>query len=120
MGHISAGRVLTSLLVLIVYSAFFYGVNASDIPSSGDANQIQNEFTNKRPAVWLKTLPPLRRLKPLSAYSVYRRDMQPSDIEFADDSIGNIEKKFDDYGHLRFGKRGGGEGDGFDDYGHMR
>ncbi|EDW81440.1 uncharacterized protein Dwil_GK11022 [Drosophila willistoni] len=28
-------------------------------------------------------------------------------------------KRFDDYGHMRFGKRGGGE-DQFDDYGHMR
>ena len=27
-------------------------------------------------------------------------------------------KRFDDYGHMRFGKRGGEEQ--FDDYGHMR
>ena len=37
----------------------------------------------------------------------------------------SIEKRFDDYGHLRFGKRGtggvnGGNGDQFDDYGHLR
>ncbi|XP_004529342.1 callisulfakinin [Ceratitis capitata] len=31
---------------------------------------------------------------------------------------GDRSKRFDDYGHMRFGKRGGE--DQFDDYGHMR
>lgn len=31
---------------------------------------------------------------------------------------GDRSKRFDDYGHMRFGKRGGEEQ--FDDYGHMR
>uniref|UniRef100_A0A182QIY9 Sulfakinin neuropeptide n=1 Tax=Anopheles farauti TaxID=69004 RepID=A0A182QIY9_9DIPT len=35
-----------------------------------------------------------------------------------DDDVGLV-KRFDDYGHMRFGKRGG-EGEQFDDYGHMR
>lgn len=42
-----------------------------------------------------------------------------ADISFIDDE--DVEKRFDDYGHMRFGKRGGGgEGEQFDDYGHMR
>ncbi|XP_035909976.1 uncharacterized protein LOC118511243 [Anopheles stephensi] len=41
------------------------------------------------------------------------------DEEDEDDEIGGLVKRFDDYGHMRFGKRGG-EGDQFDDYGHMR
>lgn len=42
-----------------------------------------------------------------------------ADINFIDDE--DVEKRFDDYGHMRFGKRGGGgEGEQFDDYGHMR
>lgn len=40
-----------------------------------------------------------------------------ADLSFVDDE--DVEKRFDDYGHMRFGKRGG-EGDQFDDYGHMR
>lgn len=36
-----------------------------------------------------------------------------------DDLLLDMSKKFDDYGHMRFGKRGG-DGDQFDDYGHMR
>lgn len=102
-------------VVIILLCILFYSANANSV----DASQISNEFPHKRPTVWLKTSP-IRRTKPLNAYSVYRRDMQPSEVEFVDDAINNIEKKFDDYGHMRFGKRGGGEGDGFDDYGHMR
>ncbi|KAH8381277.1 hypothetical protein KR093_001714 [Drosophila rubida] len=35
-----------------------------------------------------------------------------------DSDDGERPKRFDDYGHMRFGKRGGDEQ--FDDYGHMR
>ena len=35
-----------------------------------------------------------------------------------DNDDGEKSKRFDDYGHMRFGKRGGEEQ--FDDYGHMR
>ncbi|KAH8311455.1 hypothetical protein KR044_006452 [Drosophila immigrans] len=35
-----------------------------------------------------------------------------------DSDDGERTKRFDDYGHMRFGKRGGDEQ--FDDYGHMR
>lgn len=37
---------------------------------------------------------------------------------FVDSDDGERPKRFDDYGHMRFGKRGGDEQ--FDDYGHMR
>lgn len=104
--------------ILVACSVLFYGSEASDLANPGENSQISNELTHKRP-VWMKTSP-LRRLKPLNSYSLYRREMQPSDVEFIDDSYNTVEKKFDDYGHMRFGKRGGGEGDGFDDYGHMR
>jgi hypothetical protein len=52
--------------------------------------------------------------------ALYKRDFQPSEFEFMDESSrDDMEKRFDDYGHMRFGKRAVGE-DGFDDYGHMR
>ncbi|KAH8420883.1 hypothetical protein KR222_008311 [Zaprionus bogoriensis] len=37
---------------------------------------------------------------------------------FLENEDGERPKRFDDYGHMRFGKRGGDEQ--FDDYGHMR
>ena len=118
MGYNSI-TVLTSFLILVAYSVLLHSANANAIESSADT-QTTNEFSHKRPTVWLNSIPVLRRLKPLNSYPLYRRDLQ-SEVEFTDsDSINNIEKKFDDYGHMRFGKRGGGEGDGFDDYGHMR
>uniref|UniRef100_A0AAG5DDI4 Sulfakinin n=1 Tax=Anopheles atroparvus TaxID=41427 RepID=A0AAG5DDI4_ANOAO len=50
----------------------------------------------------------------------YRTDTGGSFLDDDDDGgDGDIVKRFDDYGHMRFGKRGG-EGDQFDDYGHMR
>ncbi|XP_058122342.1 uncharacterized protein LOC131293163 [Anopheles ziemanni] len=50
----------------------------------------------------------------------YRGDAGGSFLDDNDDGgDGDIVKRFDDYGHMRFGKRGG-EGDQFDDYGHMR
>ncbi|XP_030371026.1 drosulfakinins [Scaptodrosophila lebanonensis] len=40
------------------------------------------------------------------------------DLLVDNDAAGERPKRFDDYGHMRFGKRGGD--DQFDDYGHMR
>lgn len=65
----------------------------------------------------------------IGTYTVLQRSPGPmgpklplayvADINFIDDE--DVEKRFDDYGHMRFGKRGGGgEGEQFDDYGHMR
>lgn len=56
----------------------------------------------------------------IGTYTVLRRSPPigtDSYLNFIDDE--DVEKRFDDYGHMRFGKRGG-EGDQFDDYGHMR
>lgn len=40
------------------------------------------------------------------------------DLLMDDDDLFDKSKRFDDYGHMRFGKRAGD--DQFDDYGHMR
>lgn len=40
-------------------------------------------------------------------------------IDESDDLFDISKRQFDDYGHMRFGKRGDPE-DKFDDYGHMR
>lgn len=120
MGYTSI-TFLTFSSILIVCCFLFHGINGNELSSSVEASQASNELAHKRPAIWMKTLP-VRKLKPLNAYYSGRFGyfQPPSEVDLMDDAINNIEKKFDDYGHMRFGKRGGGEGDGFDDYGHMR
>ncbi|XP_046677204.1 drosulfakinins [Homalodisca vitripennis] len=54
----------------------------------------------------------------------HRAELRPqylrAQVLLDDDELPELAKRqFDDYGHMRFGKRGDPE-DKFDDYGHMR
>ncbi|EDV41868.1 uncharacterized protein Dana_GF19919 [Drosophila ananassae] len=52
---------------------------------------------------------------------IFSRPIIPIELDLimdTDEEIRPKTKRFDDYGHMRFGKRGGD--DQFDDYGHMR
>lgn len=53
------------------------------------------------------------------APSISRSKVQPLEVDLLvdDDDFIDKSKRYDDYGHMRFGKRGD---DQFDDYGHMR
>jgi hypothetical protein len=103
MGYISL-TVMSSFTLLVAYSVLISGTNAKLVNSGESGSQVAgvNDLMQKRPspAVWLKSYP-IRRLKPLNAFPVYRRDLQPSEVEFVDDSVNDIEKRFDDYGHMR-------------------
>ena len=109
MGQISL-TLFTTFAVLAVYSLGTYAKQEI----SG-----QNELLQKRPSpVWLKSY---RHLKPLNSFSVIRRDLP--DIEFIDDAVNDVEKRFDSYDLLprrpQYGKRasnGEGEGLQFDFY----
>lgn len=99
MGYISVS-VLTSFTLLVAYSIL---ISAADARTTEDlATLATNELLHKRPApaVWLKQYP-IRKLKPINFYSVYRRDSQPTEVEFQDDVVNGIQKRFDDYGHMR-------------------
>lgn len=115
MGYISL-TIVSSVTLLMAYSILISGAQAKLVNSGEGTQAVANELMQKRPlpAVWLKSYP-VRRLKPVSSY----RLAQPTEVEFIDDTVNDIEKRFDDYGHMRFGKRGGGEGEGFDDYGNL-
>jgi hypothetical protein len=120
MGYISL-TVVSSFTLLVAYSILISGTNAKlTSVESGSPSAISNDLMQKRPspAVWLKSYP-IRRLKPVNAFSASRREFQPAEVEFVDETGNDVEKRFDDYGHMRFGKRGGGEGEGFDDYGEV-
>lgn len=120
MGYLSV-TVVTSFVVYLAYYTIIFG-NVALVEAKTDnaapAVQPNNELP-KLTNLWFKALPQ-RRFKSPYEYRPLpqpRENYQPLDIDNFDDS-NDIEKKFDDYGHLRFGKRFGG--DNFDDYGHMR
>lgn len=64
--------------------------------------------------------------KRMAAAPAMRAEKLPAELDLVLDEdesqMADLPKRFDDYGHMRFGKRGnGGAGDDTsDDYGHMR
>lgn len=86
--------VITSFTLLLAYSLLINGAQAKLGTSSEQLSQNNNEL-QKRPVWQLKSYP-MHRLKPLA---FYRKEFQP-DVEF-EDVIGEVDKRFDDYGHLR-------------------
>lgn len=94
MGYLSL-TVITSFTFLLAYSFLISGAQAKLVASSEQTSQTSNEL-QKRP-IWQLKAYPVRRLKPLG---LYRKEYQPTDVEF-DDVIGDMDKRFDDYGHMR-------------------
>lgn len=115
MGYISL-TILSSFTLLVAF-VLINGANAS----FNSFESGPNDFMQKRlsPAAWLKSYP----VEKLKSPNSIRRDFQPVEVRSAEDSIYGVEKRFDDYGPMRFGKRGGGTGDDdendFDDYGEL-
>lgn len=135
--------ILTTLIIYFAYQSLASEALsvASDGSSSGAKSSRSSETVvenllnqdgglSKLQSAWLKNAYNRRSFGMpagsgrIGTYTVLRRS--PSiglgnylnDLSsFGDDE--DVEKRFDDYGHMRFGKRGG-EGDQFDDYGHMR
>lgn len=101
------------VLVYLTYMLLLSSAVEAKVDASGDeaqplkvsGSQTWNRYSNKRLS------------RPLYAINAYRRDhINPAELEFVDES--DIDKRgtMDDYGHLRFGKRG----QEWEDYGHMR
>lgn len=135
--------ILTTLIIYVAYQTLACeALSTSDGSSSNSRGSqstrnsetvenllSQDDRLSKLQSAWLKNAYNRRSLgAPASAgrigtYTVLRRSPPVgagnylADLNFVDDE--DVEKRFDDYGHMRFGKRGG-EGDQFDDYGHMR
>ncbi|CAO1373305.1 unnamed protein product [Diamesa hyperborea] len=117
MGYITLTFISTVVLYMMLFSFVFSATVDAKMDSQIESGMPSNSNEQKRKVAWVKNIP--RRMKPSNTFAVYRRDL-PTEVEFVDDNIVNdMDKRFDDYGHMRFGKRGG-EGDQFDDYGHMR
>lgn len=135
---------LISLSIYFAYQALASEALSTSGTRSSSSSSAQSARTSetmenlmgrddKLPSVWYKNAYNRRSAAGpghIGTYAVLQRSpsgpMGPklplayvADINFIDDE--DVEKRFDDYGHMRFGKRGGGgEGEQFDDYGHMR
>ena len=93
MGYFTL-TVLTSFTFLLTYIFLINGAHAKLVSPLETSATPQNSF-DKRPVMLLKSFP-IRKLRSLG---LYRRE--PPEVEFADDTINDVEKRFDDYGHLR-------------------
>lgn len=137
--------IVTTLIIYFAYQALASeALSTSDRTSSSSNNRgsqstrssdtvenllSQDDGLSKLHSAWFKNAYNRRSLGApagagrIGTYTVLRRSPSVgagsylADLNFVDDE--DVEKRFDDYGHMRFGKRGG-EGDQFDDYGHMR
>lgn len=120
MGHVSVS-ILTSLSVFLVYYllvgnvAASSNVNSDTIQKTQSPHALQNYRRYHRSPInsgsglgsGSKSLLPRSKIIPIEL-----------DLLLDDEEMYDKSKRYDDYGHMRFGKRGGE--DQFDDYGHMR
>lgn len=135
MGQLSV-TVVTSFVVILTYYLVMFSVFVSASPLSPSS---ASERTDDQPIPQVETNRNIGRLlKPMAyAYNFNRNirtpfsnsigqrlmpshsKMQPLELDLVvdDDDFIDKSKRYDDYGHMRFGKRGD---DQFDDYGHMR
>lgn len=137
MGHLSV-TVITSLILFVAYYTLVFSavVKASTTtvvqPSSsmGTAETVSNGRTNSdRNRLGFRALSYglnfNRNIRSpfsnsLSQHRIVQVQKIPIEMDLLmdDDDLYDKSKRFDDYGHMRFGKRAGD--DQFDDYGHMR
>lgn len=135
MGQLSVS-IVTSFVVVLTYYLVVFSVFVSATPigpsnagERADDTPIQSE-TNRNAARLFKPLAYAynfnRNIRTPFSSSIGQRmipavphKMQPLELDLLvdDDDFIDKSKRYDDYGHMRFGKRGD---DQFDDYGHMR
>ncbi|XP_037024525.1 drosulfakinins [Bradysia coprophila] len=116
MGQVSVS-ILTSLVIFLVYYFLVGNVAASSSVNSDTIQKTQSPHATQNYRRYHRS--PMnsgsgsKSLLPRSKIIPIELDLLLDDEEMYDKS-----KRYDDYGHMRFGKRGGE--DQFDDYGHMR
>lgn len=117
MGHLSVS-ILTSLVIFLMYYLLVGTVSATNTVNDNQKTQSPHAAQNYKRyhrspmnggnlASGSKTLMSRSKIIPIEV-----------DLVLDDDEMYDKSKRYDDYGHMRFGKRGGE--DQFDDYGHMR
>ncbi|XP_017484043.1 PREDICTED: drosulfakinins [Rhagoletis zephyria] len=108
-------------------SANTLGTNKAELSdmSSNDGSEISNGLPLRSygDATGRRSLGNYHNMRPLYGLGPQMLQISRSKIPIELDLLvenedSSLSKRFDDYGHMRFGKRGGEEQ--FDDYGHMR
>lgn len=133
MGQLSV-TIVTSFVVVLTYYLVMFSVLVSAAPANtnverADDTPTQPE-TNRNGARLFKPMVYAynfnRNIRTPFSNSISQRlapsgqhKIQPLELDLLvdDDDFIDKSKRYDDYGHMRFGKRGD---DQFDDYGHMR
>lgn len=92
-------------IFMLLFASFIISQIEAKLILPTDTQQLTSDM-QKRPTIWLKSYP-IRRSKQLPISS--------NIDDFIDETDDGIKKRFDNYGHMRFGKRSGPGG--FDDYG---
>lgn len=139
MGQLSL-TIVTSFVVVVTYYLVMFSVfvSATPIGTAGAVERPDEQSpqtdTNRNGARLFKPLMYAynfnRNIRAPFSNSIGQRlvpaaishsKMQPLELDLLvdDDDFLDKSKRYDDYGHMRFGKRAGGD-DQFDDYGHMR
>ncbi|XP_037955757.1 drosulfakinins [Teleopsis dalmanni] len=116
-------------IILMVFSFCWYILIPQSFANSLETIKTETRETsninnqNRNILAAAQVLPDRRNIR--SIYGFSPNMLQFSRVKFpmelgllVENDEGDRSKRFDDYGHMRFGKRGGDEQ--FDDYGHMR
>lgn len=124
MGTLSISA-MSTFIGFLVYYVILVSVSAENLGSQIDmtkTHQLPSSLSRGNVANYKRYL----RSSSLLGGTNGQRQVQIShskipielDLLLDDDELFDKTKRYDDYGHMRFGKRGGEEQ--FDDYGHMR
>lgn len=141
MGQLSL-TIITSLALFVTYYLVIFGVvvKASPVSSANTIERTAEDASIPQQSQTDQTRNYGRVFKPFAYAYGFNRNIrtpfsnsisqrlapishsriQPLEVDLVvdDDDAFDKSKRYDDYGHMRFGKRGGD--DQFDDYGHMR
>lgn len=118
MGHISVS-ILTSLVIFLMYYLLVGNVSASSSTNADNIQKSQSPHATQNYKRYHRSPMNSGNLGSGSKALLPRSKIIPIELDLLldDEEMYDKSKRYDDYGHMRFGKRGE---DQFDDYGHMR
>lgn len=121
MGRLSLTIFASFLVYFIYFILICESVTTADGKVTNNLETIPDDIQNIK-NTWNR-FANKKLNRPIYAFTTSRRDrLSPAEFEFIDD-LDSMDKRsnFDDYGHLRFGKRQDGKrNQDWEDYGHMR
>lgn len=134
MGHLTKLSIASSSLLLLILCLSSEATNNNNNPIPGENSNILQQQQQQQQPIHGGGGSNSGRVRRISTrfglnnnypnkFQQIPRTRFPLDLDLLtddDDLLFDMSKRMDDYGHMRFGKRNGGEGDQFDDYGHMR